>query len=322
MKTAIVASDPAIAEHAGALLSVGAIEAVVAGALVAVARDASVLFGPLHILIGGAGAGLLAVDGRVRQPGRGANRPRGFREDEEIPDAAYVGAPAFAAAAFAALALASNDSTRAVFAPALSAARVASKERHAFLERLAQKGAFALAESSIAGDIVAAVGKISGGLLTAEDLAAAKPSVEKCAIASNDLRDIATASWSAQSLPKSSKIEIILAADMRGRVAAACYEVSSDAVPLGVYDLAAPRHATPVLRGKERVRPGDALPAVVPLAIFQTKLGWEAIVGAADLTAEGIIDRSTGDITNVTRSLGSSARVIARADDRLTVLQG
>lgn len=319
MKSAIVASDPVIAEQAGALLTTGAVEAVVAGALVAAARDASVLFGPLQILIGGAGAGLLAVDGRVRQPGLGAARPRGFREEDEIPDAAYVGAPAFAAAVFAALALSGNDVTRATFAPALAAARVLSKARHELLDRVSRIGAFALAESSTAGEIVAAVGRIAGGLLTAQDLASAKATVEKCAVSATGDREIACAPWSSDARAATSTIHFVLAADARGRVAAASYEVSSDAVPLSAFDLAAPRHASPVLRGRERTRPGDALPACAPLAIFRTKAGWEAVVGAGDLTTDGIVQRTVGSIGDSLRKMGSSARAIARSDDRLTV---
>ncbi|MGH7282503.1 MAG: hypothetical protein ACRELY_13335 [Polyangiaceae bacterium] len=322
MKSAIVASDSVVAEHAGALLTTGAVEAVIAGALVAAAREASVLFGPLQILIGGAGAGLLAVDGRVRQPGLGAARPRGFREEDEIPDAAYVGAPAFAAAAFAALALSGNDATRATFAPALAAARTLSKSRHELLDRISRNGAFALADSATSSELVAAVGRISGGLLTAKDLASAKATVEKCVVHTNIDREIACAPWSTAARASSSTIHFVLAADARGRVAAASYEVSSDAVPLSAFDLAAPRHASPVLRGKERVRPGDTLPACAPLAIFQTRAGWEAIVGAGDLTTDGIVERGVGSIADVVRKLGSSARAIARADDRLTVLSG
>lgn len=320
MKSAIVASDPVVAEQAGALLATGAVETVVAGALVAAAREASVLFGPLQILIGGAGAGLLAVDGRVRQPGLGAARPRGFREEDEIPDAAYVGAPAFAAAAFAALALSGNDATRATFAPALSAARALSKPRQELLERISRVGAFALAESATSSELVAAVGRISGGLLTAEDLASAKATVEKCVLKANDDREIACAPWSTGARAQSSTIHYVLAADARGRIAAACYEVSTDAVSIGAFDLAAPRHAAPVLRGKERVKPGDALPACAPVAIFQTSAGWEAIVGAGDLTTDGIVERGDGALGDVVRKLGSSARAIGRAGDRLIVL--
>src|SRR5579862_1370370 len=86
---AATASDPVVAEAAREALSRGnAVDAVVTGVLVAAARSASVLLGPLQALVGGAGAGLLAVDGRVRQPGTGAPRPRGFVEGTPIPDAA------------------------------------------------------------------------------------------------------------------------------------------------------------------------------------------------------------------------------------------
>lgn len=322
MKNAITASDPIVAEQAGALLATGAIETVLAGALVAAAREPSVLFGPLQIIVGGAGMGLLAVDGRVRQPGRGVERPRGFRPEDEIPEAAYVGAPSFVSAVFAALAMSGNDATRATFGPAITAGKAVSKERAAFLDRISRRGPQALADADVAGELVAAAGRIAGGLLSTEDLATPTPSIEKCSVDSRDDREIAIAPWAANASGSGARVEVVVAADARGRIAAACYEVATDAVPLGVFDLSAPKHAAPVLRGQERVRPGDALAAPAPLAIFQGKSGWEAIVGASDLTLETLLERATGELIEVVRALGPSARMIARADDRVRVLQG
>ena len=84
---ASVASAPEVEAAAEELLGKGnAVDAVVAGVFAAAAISPGVLLGPVQILVGGAGAGLLAIDGRVRQPGIGAPRPRGFTTGDDIPD--------------------------------------------------------------------------------------------------------------------------------------------------------------------------------------------------------------------------------------------
>src|SRR5689334_4758300 len=94
LSRAAVASSPEVEAAAEELLRKGnAVDAVIAAVYAACASSPSVLLGPVQILVGGGGAGLRAMDGRVRQPGIGAPRPRGFREDEELPDAARVGVP-------------------------------------------------------------------------------------------------------------------------------------------------------------------------------------------------------------------------------------
>src|SRR5438270_11397807 len=91
---AAVASSPEVEAAAEELLRKGnAVDAAVAGVFAACAMAPGVLLGPVQILIGGGGVGLRALDGRVRQPGIGAPRPRGFRDGEEVPDAARVGWP-------------------------------------------------------------------------------------------------------------------------------------------------------------------------------------------------------------------------------------
>src|SRR3954453_18756949 len=95
----VTASDARVADAATALLTRGnAVDAVIAGVFAAAALVPSVLLGPVQILIGGAGLGLRATDGRVQQPGRGVARPRGFTEDAAIARAARVGVPALPAA--------------------------------------------------------------------------------------------------------------------------------------------------------------------------------------------------------------------------------
>ena len=323
MKSAIVASDSAVAEQATELLKIGAVEAVVGAAIIAAARHASVFFGPLQMLVGGTATALLAIDGRVRQPGLGTARPRGFKEEDQIPAAAYVGAPAFAGALFAALALTGRDATLAVFAPGIGAAKSHSKSRADFLNRIARQGAAALADNAVSGELVAAAGRVAGGLLTQEDLAAVRPDVIRCEIVEHDARRVAIAPWPA---PRSrnareNKLEIIVAADARGQVAAACYEVASDALDIGAFDLAAPKSAAPVLRGQERVRPGDPIAAFAPLAISHRDALWEAVVGIAKSISGSDIANALSSSDDVgleddLRALGPAAAIM-RAEDRV-----
>jgi gamma-glutamyltranspeptidase/glutathione hydrolase len=324
MKAAILASDSVVAEQATDLLKVGAVEAVVAAALVAAARDPSVFFGPLQMLVGGAGRGLHAIDGRVRQPGLGANRPRGFKGGEEIPAAAYVGVPAFAGAVFAALALTGNDATLGVFSPAISAAKAISKPRAEFLNRIARKGAAALAENDIAGELVAAAGRVAGGLLTQEDLAAVRPEVARCRVVEHadehGTRRIAVAPWANDARAVSeAKIEIILAIDARAQIAAACYQTSSDAVPLA-FDLSAPKIAAPVLRGEERLPVGTPLGAAAPIAILSAG-SWDAAFGATQAVdvASGALQ---GDLDAIVAALGAGAIGIQHIESRMRLVRG
>lgn len=328
MKSAILASDSIVAEHASELLKTGAIEAVVGAALVAAARDASVFFGPLQILVGGSGTGLFAIDGRVRQPGLGVVRPRGFRGEDEIPPAAYVGVPAFSGAAFAALALTGKDVTLAVFSPAISAAKAISKPRAELLNRIARKGAAALADNEIAGELIAAVGRVAGGLLTQEDLASARPDVGRCLVIEHGMRRIAIAPWDAPraGAAPSTRLEVIVAADARGQIAAACYETSADAVSLGAFDLSAPKSASPVLRGQERVRPGDPIAAFAPIAITHVEALWESVLGVTrGVHGTELANAFAGpdaDIEKMLRTFGADAFAIERAESRVRIVRG
>src|SRR5581483_10997081 len=83
---AAAATDRYVAAAARDALAQGnAVDAVLTAVLVAAARSPAVFLGSLQVLVGGAGAGLLAIDGRVRQPGAGVPRPRGFVGDGAVP---------------------------------------------------------------------------------------------------------------------------------------------------------------------------------------------------------------------------------------------
>src|SRR5262249_10339738 len=160
-------------------------DAVVAGVLAAAGAHTGVLLGPVQILVGGSGIGLRAVDGRVRQPGRGAQRPRGFLPDEEVPRAAFVGVPALPAALAAALASFGKSTVAQVFAPGIELAR-AMPERKAVLERLARRGPAGLVGAPVGVELVGAAGRLAGGLLTEADLAELRPAIEPCRVVEVD----------------------------------------------------------------------------------------------------------------------------------------
>src|SRR5579862_9799569 len=121
---AAVASSPEVLAAAEELLRKGnALDAAVAGVFAACALSPGALLGPVQILVGGAGSGLRALDGRVRQPGIGAPRPRGWQEGEEIPDAARVGAPWLPATLAAAIASGGSATFAQVLGPAVALAK-------------------------------------------------------------------------------------------------------------------------------------------------------------------------------------------------------
>ena len=274
------ASEGSAAEAATALLVKGnAVDAVVAGVFAAAASSPSVLLGPVQVLFGGAGLGLRAVDGRVRQAGKGAPRPRGFTPDQTIAPAARVGVPALPAALAAALASSGAMTLAQVMAPAIAGASPARKE---VLRAIAQRGASALSAEAIAGEIIAVCGRIAGGVLTRDDMEAVMPAiiaVQEVALP-GPTRRAAVVPWReatlvpgraepAPSIP-ATHVHVVAAADHRGLLAVACYERPDEGVAIEGLGLVAPFTASPVLRGQTRVRPGVPVPAAAPIALVRT----------------------------------------------------
>lgn len=302
---AAVASSPEIEAAAEELLKRGnAIDAVVAGVLAACATSPSVLLGPVQILVGGAGAGLHALDGRVRQPGHGAPRPRGFVGGEEIPDAARVGVPWLPATLAAAIAAAGSATFAQVTAPAVALAK--GTPREGILARFAQRGAGALEERPLSSELLALCGRPSGGLLTADDLASARPAVAgatsialaraaRAAGADAPSHEILMAlPWAhvdgrAPTAPAgdvdAGATRAVVAVDRHGTFAAACWAESHEGILVGELGLRAPFFAEPVRRGATRVRPGEPRPAAAPLVLVGRRAAPEvalAAFGAAD----------------------------------------
>lgn len=278
MRRTVLAASESYLPDAVSDVRGNAVDLVVAAVLAAAAHNPSVLLGPVQILVGGAGVGENAIDGRVRQPGKGADRPRGFTG--EPPRTARVGAPMLPAALFSALATFGTATQSAVSGGAVAMARELSPERARVLDRLARLGPRGFLEFTEA--LMAATGKMTGGLLTAEDLTLV-PTIEACTRDAD--ATLAFAPWSDEEAEARS--EIVTAIDGRGTVAIAAYETHELGVPIPELGLLAPGYAAPVRRGERRVTPG--VPCGIPAAIALVGEGG-VVQGGVGFTQGRIVD--------------------------------
>ena len=269
-RRAVLASE-AIAEQAALdhlTNGGGALGAVLAGFFAAAGARPGVLLGPMSALVAGVGQGARAFDGRLRQPGLGTKRPRGFLSEDEVPNAARVATPGAPMAAIIAHAYA-GDSLRTVIAPGVQAATRAGAERRAhFLDRLAQVGAAALNEPSFKRALLQVGGTSEGGVLTPSDLESTdsvdQPAEERVAGEAIWVE----APW-ANGSPASSgdRGAGICAADIHGVIAALTYRISDVGTLVPDLELIAPHAAGPVMRGVPRVAPGSRIAAPAPMAL-------------------------------------------------------
>lgn len=284
---AAVASAPEVEGAAEELLGRGnAVDAVVAGVFAASAVSPGVLLGPVQVLVGGAGAGLLALDGRVRQPGIGVPRPRGFMNAEEIPASARVGVPWLPATLSAAIATMGSATFNQVLSPAVALAK--GSPRKEVLAKIASRGPRALEEHPLSSELLAAAGRPSGGLLTTDDLASPRPDVVKATRTSlerpqagkstpTEPKVLTTLPWTHLEgnlpAPPAHDVDIacvraVAAVDRNGTFAMACWEEATDGILIAELGLRAPFRAEPVRRGQTRTRPGDVRPAAGPIALL------------------------------------------------------
>jgi riboflavin biosynthesis pyrimidine reductase len=259
-KFAAAATQPPCAAAAAEVLARGnAVDAVCAGVLAGAALEPGVLLGPLHVLVTGPGFGVRCIDGRLRQPGVGAPRPRGFLSAKEVPDAARVAAPALPAAIATALSMFGTVTARRASEPAL-ALLAREHPRRALLAALAREGPPALAGDAFADALVEAGGRLAGGLLTRDDLRATRAPALAC-----EVRDrLATAPFAEH---VAGDCQVVCAADRHGGLAVACYEVAQEGVSIDALGLVAPPHARPVMRGERRTDPGAPLPCASTVAL-------------------------------------------------------
>jgi gamma-glutamyltranspeptidase/glutathione hydrolase len=307
VKGAVGASERSPGEVARDVLTFGnAVDAVVAGVLMAAAETPTVFLGPVQILIGGHGAGLRAVDGRVRQPGRAMPRPRGVPAGEPVPPAAWVGVPALPGALALVVASLGSVSLWRLSRDAVAHAKQLCAERAAVLEAFAGKAAAALASDAIAGELAAVAGRSVGGALTREDLGAVRPVVISCDERFLSEDAVLRVPWKLQACD-GSHTQVVAAADSGGLVAVACYESGQQGLAIAPLGLVAPAFAAPVRRGEARVRPGEARSAAAPIALRAPRALPDLALGiAASSAAEATLDR-------ILTALGESPAQLGRA---------
>jgi len=296
-RSVALANDP-IAEEAATdyLLSGGsALGSVLCGFFAAAGGYAGVLLGPISVLVGGAGIGERAFDGRLRQPGLGTKRPRGFQAREPIPDAARVAVPAAVAAAMVALAYDGTQKLASVVRPGVQRAqRGNAPERASLLRRVRSIGASALHEPSFVRALLRVAGPSEGGLLTPADFGALSDLDQPAAERPFDGSTIIEVPWAEQvaRLPKGSDLGIgccVAAVDVRGVFAGLSYRRLTDGFPIEDMELEAPLGAIPVKRGVRRVSPGAPLPAPAPIAL-RRDAGGNVVQVLAAPTAERLDD--------------------------------
>lgn len=279
-------SQPAAVDAAGEFLldNGSAVGAVLSGFFADAGLRAGVLLGPLIVIVAGVGNGVRVFDGRLRQPGLGAKRPRGFTDAAMIPDAARVAVPHAISAAVVAHAYDRTGSFADVVKRGVREARQLGAEARAdVLQGVQTQGARALSSPAVSRVLMQAAGVSEGGLLTAADLASV-PNLDLMARPSPWLPSWSEVPWASENQQVSAgPADVLCAVDKRGIFAGAVYRCALDGVVIDELGLQAPRAATPVMRGVPRLAPGNCLPAPAALAI-QVERGI-AVSIAADTVA-------------------------------------
>lgn len=287
-RASAIANDPVAEEAAQDYLISGgsATGAVLCGFFASSGAYSGVLLGPVSILVAGIGAGARAFDGRLRQPGLGTKRPRGFKADEPIPDAARIAVPTSFVAGLVAIAYEGSQKLSSIMKSGISRAqRAGAESRGGVLKLIRSVGAGAISDTSLVRPMLRVAGLSQGGLLTPADFGAV-PDVDRDAAS----RKIGTSNWLecpwAEEASAVDPAELgigcaVLAVDVRGVFAALSYRRLNDGFMLDDLELEAPLAATPVQRGVTRVAPGARIPAPAPIAVRREADGTLAEVIAA-----------------------------------------
>ena len=248
--------------------SKSAVAAVVAGFFAAAGARPGVLLAPLTLLVAGVGVGGRAFDGRLRQPGLGAKRPRGLLPGQSVLPAVRLALPTSIAALSVALAY---DRTRTLTPLAKIGARAATdsgaRARAALLERVGAVGPAALTEARFVTPLLHVAGAAEGGLLAQGDFVpAADVSAEAETRRSRGVTTLVPP-WADAPPLEGSTGHAVCAVNARGVFAALCYRDIERGIAIDELELAAALAAFPVRRGEPRVRPGERLPAPAPATI-------------------------------------------------------
>jgi len=287
-------SDPGAEAAAMDELSRGgsAIDAVMAGYFFAAGAYPGVLLGPVTLLLGGVGSGERAFDGRVRQPGRGAKRPRGTLPGEEPPAQARVGVPCSVPALAVALGYGALSTLARLVQPGVAAAlERGAQRRAAVLTRVAEVGALALVEPELTRALVRAFGAPNGGLVTPADFMRPQGLDLPAAQLERSGVPVLVAPWAAEASSPFVRGATVTAVDVSGMFVAAAFECQAEGLFVEELELSAPLLAEPTRRGVRRVAPGTPLPSAAPIWIARDTTGaahevWSAAAAAQPAEAE------------------------------------
>ncbi len=263
-------NDPVCEAAAGEELARGgsAIDAVLAGYFAAAGAYPGVLLGPVTLLLGGTGSGDRAFDGRVRQPGKNAKRPRGTLPGAEPPPASRVGVPCSVPALAVAVGYGAQATLGRLVQPGIALARERGAERRAgVLSRVGQVGALAFSEPELSRALVRAFGAPNGGLVTPADFARPEGLDVPAARRETATAAALAAPWASQAENPFVRGASVSAIDVNGMFMAAAFECQPEALYVEELELSAPMLAVPTLRGVPRVAPGSAIPAAAPIWI-------------------------------------------------------
>jgi hypothetical protein len=265
---AAASSWPLAAAAAEAQLAAGrsAVDAVVAGFFAAAGDDAGILLAPAVALVAGGGAGARAFDGRAVQPGREAQRPRGFLDGDAIPPAARVAAPRSVPMAALLVARHGRAPLRELVRPGVDAAeKLGETGRASLLSRIAATGVLGLHNEGIAQAMLGVAGVTEGGAMSRADwIDVASEDVPALEVLGGSSRAIlAPSGWRGEGATSGA----VLACDGRGLFAALAVQPIDGGVEIPGTGVRLPMNAEPVRRGVTRDRPGAAIPMHAPIAI-------------------------------------------------------
>jgi hypothetical protein len=247
-----------------------ALHAALAGYFAAAGEHSGVLLSPMAILLHGFGA-RRAFDGRLRQPGQGVKRPRGFTPGQVIPPAARVGIPCSVVAACVALAYdTSNPIGQLTGYGAVRAKKAGAEKRLELLQHVGRLGAGAFTASHVHRPIVLEAGLTEQGVVTEADFAATPEVDKKCAEASATDGNGAgvvnlSLPWASHDTAAEGNQDTLCVVDARGSAVCVAYQNAASGLEIAAWEVVAPLVAAPVMRGVSRVPPGT--PIATPFQI-------------------------------------------------------
>ena len=281
-----------------------ALDATLAGYFAAAGAYPGVLLGSVTLLLGGVGSGDRAFDGRVRQPGRSAKRPRGSLQGEAVPQAARAGVPFSVPALAVALGYGAQAPLARLVQPGVVLARErGAGRRAAVLIRVAEVGALAFAEPALSLALVRAFGPPCGGLVTPADFTASAGLDTAAARLERGDKTLLVAPWAAQAEQVLRAGVAVCAVDVNGSFAALVIDAQPESALVDELELSAPLLATPTLRGVARLAPGTPLPTAAPIWIEHDASGSASCVWCAPSALEpALVGAPSFGIRRVTAS--------------------